>query len=617
MVVDDPRAALEACLADLAGNKPADAVLQALRTLEPALRDDTVTRARFLRARAIATNRLGFGGEALGDLHEARRLLEGGDHRQELAPVYQAIATVFSWRGESREAAFALLRVVAEASGNPLTVALALIEAGRLQMEIGRAADAQALLARALELGGAALPRREFQRAWVNLLQASIAAGAAGSARTQLTAMGQVLAQAPARLLLLAHLEVTRSAAKSGDFAAAATALDCARAHAPDADDAFERVEIAETQAELALARGDAERAAALLGNVVSRYADDDLAAREVRARLVQATALERLDRHNEAERTLSAALRRALTRGLTGHADTVRSRLMADHGGPQRIADAPAGSTEIDPQRRFVRQRALGSGAFGKVSRAYDLELGIEVAIKRAARGAHYDPALREQLLQAARTEVAAAARLDHPGIARVYAVLPVEGGDTLVVEEFVAGPTLREAMLTFDAARSLDVLAHIAFALAAVHGAGVVHRDLKPDNIILRGGATPVLIDFGVALLAGARGGAGAGTPAYMAPEQARGRRVDQRADLYALGIIAYEMLNGERPAPSQTRSRFRGYGEMRRVRRALGSRGIDPAIARLVSHLMAPHPAQRPQSAAGIGNIFAQAGEARAKG
>src|SRR5438874_9480663 len=143
----DPRAALAACLADLAENKPPDAVLQRLRAIEPTLRDE-ILRARFLRARAIATNRLGFSGEALGDLHEARRLLEGGEHPQELAAIFQAIAMVFSWRGESREAALTLLRVVAEAKGDPLAVALALIEAGRLQMEIGRPADAQALLAR-------------------------------------------------------------------------------------------------------------------------------------------------------------------------------------------------------------------------------------------------------------------------------------------------------------------------------------------------------------------------------------------------------------------------------------------------------------------------------------
>lgn len=611
----DPRAVLQACLDDLADNKPANAVLQRLRAIEPVLPDDATVRANFLRARAIATNRLGFAGEALGDLHEARRLLESGEHPKELAAIFQAIATVFSWRGESREAALALLRVVAEASasGDALAVALALIEGGRLQMEIGRPGEARALLVRALELAATLLPKREFQRAWVNLLQASVTAGEAERARTQLATMPEALAQAPARLLLLAQLEAARCGLKSGNFPGATAALEQARAHAPDGDDAFERVEIAEVEAELALARGDAEKAAALLGSVISRYADDDLATREVRARLVHAKALEALDHANEAERTLSAALRRALAYGLTGHADEVRSRLMAEHGGPSRLSDLPVAGTEAEPERRFVRQRPLGSGAFGKVMRAYDLELGIEVAIKRASRGAHYDPAVRQQLLQAARTEVAVASRLDHPGIARVFGLLSIQGGDTLVIEEYVAGPTLRQAMQAgLDPAHSLNLLSRIAFTLAAVHGAGVIHRDLKPDNIILRGGDAPVLIDFGVALLAGKRDLPGAGTRAYMAPEQARGRSVDERADLYALGVIAYELLMGDRPEPSRSLVPFTGLGQMRQIRKELVKAGIDPDIAQLVSRLVAPRQALRPRSAAAVGNLFAQASE-----
>src|SRR3954465_12825552 len=187
-MTEDPRAVLEDCLTDLAENRPADVVLQRLRALESMLPDDAVARARFLRARAIATNRLGFASEALGDLHEARRLLETGDHGGELAEVFRTIATVFSWRGESREAALALLRVVAEARNDRLTIALALIEAGRLQMEIGRPADAQALFTRALACD-AGLPKREHQRAFVNLVQASVAAGHIDEARARLGAM--------------------------------------------------------------------------------------------------------------------------------------------------------------------------------------------------------------------------------------------------------------------------------------------------------------------------------------------------------------------------------------------------------------------------------------------
>ena len=571
--------------------------------------------ARFLRARAIATNRLGFAGEALGDLHEARRLLEGSEHGSELAEIFRAIATVFSWRGESREAALALLRVVAEASASDdkLAVALALIEGGRLQKEIGRPADAQALLARGLELGSSVLPKREHQRAWVNLLQASVAAGHTEQARAQLARMDEALTGASARLLLLAELEGARCALYTRDFAAAAAALDRAALHAPESADAFERVEIAETQAEFALARGDAASAAALLTPVMARYADDDLAAREIRARLVQARALEALGRTDEAERTLGAALRRALARSLTGYADQVRSRLMTDYSGPTRIGDTPL-ATEVDPAQRFVRQRQLGSGAFGKVSRAYDLELGIEVAIKRAARGTNYDPALRDRLLQAARTEVIATARLDHPGIARVFGVLPVQGGDTLVIEEFVEGPTLRQAMEAgLDRARSLALLSRIAFALAAVHGAGLIHRDLKPDNVILRGNDAPVLIDFGVALLAGERHQAGTGTPAYMAPEQARGQSVDARADLYALGVMAHEMLSGARPEASRSRLPFTGFAQTRAIRSSLTAMGIAPDVAELVSRLLAPRPWLRPGSAAEVAKLFAKASNA----
>jgi tRNA A-37 threonylcarbamoyl transferase component Bud32 len=611
MASEDARAALDACLADLGENKPAEAVLARLRALEPALRDDALLRARFLRARAVATNRLGFAGEALGDLHEARLLLEGGDHGGELAEIFRAIATVFSWRGESREAALALLRVVAEARDDRLTIALALIEGGRLQMEIGRPADAQALFARALALP-AELPKREFQRAWVNLLQTSVAAGHIEQARAQIATAGKTLDAAPARLLLLTELETARCALAARDFDAASAALDRAALHAPDSLDAFERVEIAEAQAEFALARGDAANAAALLAPIIARYADDDLAAREVRARLVQAKALEALGRTDEAERTLGAALRRALARSLAGYADEVRSRLMADYGGTGRIAGAPLGA-EVDPAQRFVRERPLGSGAFGKVSRAYDLELGIEVAIKRAARGKNYDPALRDQLLQAARTEVIAVARLDHPGIARVFGVLPVHGGDTLVIEEFVEGPTLRQAMEAgLDRARSLSLLSRIAFALAAVHGAGLIHRDLKPDNVILRGGDAPVLIDFGVALLAGARHQAGTGTPAYMAPEQARGDKVDARADLYALGVMAHEMLTGARPDVPRSLMPFTGFGQMRAIHASLAAKSIGPAIAELVARLLAPRPRLRPPSAADVATAFARASE-----
>ena len=247
-------------------------------------------------------------------------------HSAEFAEIFLAIATVFSWRGESREAALALLRVVAEASAtnDKAALSLALIEGGRLQMEIGRPAEAKALFNRALEIGASLLPQREYQRSWINLLQARVAADQTDVAREQLSAMSDALAGSPARLHLLAHLAAARVALNSGDVTGAAASLDRARAHAPEAADAFERIEIAEVEAELALAHNDPKTASNLLVKIISRYAEDDLASREVPARLIHAKALEALGRTDEAERTLGAALRRALARGLTGYADEV-----------------------------------------------------------------------------------------------------------------------------------------------------------------------------------------------------------------------------------------------------------------------------------------------------
>ena len=613
----DAGAVIEQAFADLAANVPADVILPKLRAVEAEVEMEPRLKARFLRARAVATNRLGFGSEALGDLHDARRLLETVDDADELARVFLALATVFTWRGDGREAALALLRAVAEASvaGDRNATALAMIEAGRLQIENGRPADAQALISRALELGGDTLPKREYQRAWINLLQVSVAAGMIGPARQQRAQTATILAEAAPRLHMLERLESARLDRLAGDYPAARAALAGATECAPGDPDSFERVEIAHAEAELALAQGEAATAARLLHAVViPRYASDDLAAREVQARLLHAEALEFLQHWEECDRTLGAALRRAIARGLTGYADRVRSRIAA-RGSDQQAGmsgDVPAAAVS-DTAARFVRQRPLGAGGFAKVLRAYDLELGVEVAIKRSSLKDLYDPALRGRLLEAARTEVEAASRLNHPGIARVYGLLADSNGDSLLIEEFVEGPTLRDALKTpLAPARVFDLLARIAFSLAAVHATGVVHRDLKPDNIILRGGAAPVLVDFGIALLKHGDDSAAGGTPGYMPPEQARGGRIDPRADLYALGVTAYEALTGGLPeAPSSFMSTIAtSWLRVRALVTRLADAGVDAGAARLIGQMMAPHPRWRPASAAIVGASFAEA-------
>jgi eukaryotic-like serine/threonine-protein kinase len=204
---------------------------------------------------------------------------------------------------------------------------------------------------------------------------------------------------------------------------------------------------------------------------------------------------------------------------------------------------------------------KPLGAGGMGEVYRARDPRMGREVAIKISAE--HFSDRFSR--------EVHAVAALNHPNICQLYDV----GSDYLVME-LVEGPTLtekiRQGAVPLDEA--LQIARQIADALEAAHEKGIVHRDLKPGNIILRPDGTVKVLDFGLAKVTGnpssgerfdhsqsptldpvSRVGVVVGTAAYMPPEQARGKLVDKRADIWAFGVIVYEMLTGERLFAGET--------------------------------------------------------------
>lgn len=206
----------------------------------------------------------------------------------------------------------------------------------------------------------------------------------------------------------------------------------------------------------------------------------------------------------------------------------------------------------------RYSLERELGRGGMGVVYLAQDVGLDRPVALKLLPTALAAQPTLRERFLHEART----AARLSHPHIVPIHLVDQV-GDFVFFVMSFVEGQTLGERVRERgpvpprEAAR---ILREVAWALAYAHAQGVVHRDVKPDNILLEAGSGRALVtDFGIARAGAVAGLTGVGdilgTPEFMSPEQASGEEVDGRSDLYALGVVGHYVLSGKLPLQGAT--------------------------------------------------------------
>ncbi|HEY8379542.1 MAG TPA: protein kinase [Nannocystis sp.] len=253
----------------------------------------------------------------------------------------------------------------------------------------------------------------------------------------------------------------------------------------------------------------------------------------------------------------------------------------------------------------RYRIEALVGRGGMGAVYRAVDVLVGDVVAIKVL------DGAVTPKLVEAFRREVRLARRISHPNVARTHD-LGEHGGSPFLIMEFVEGSTLQDLLRQHSqlggmpATRAAKIGVAVCDALAAAHAAGVVHRDLKPANILLEREGRVVLTDFGIArpLDAGVQTQGLLGTPLYMAPEQVAGAAVDARADLYAVGLVLYEMLTGRLP--------FTGDNAFAAALARLSEPPVDilslrpdlpHPLAALVMECLAREPEQRPASAVAI--------------
>lgn len=324
-------------------------------------------------------------------------------------------------------------------------------------------------------------------------------------------------------------------------------------------------------------------------------------------------------------EQALAAAVElgspQALAEALAA-AEAQRSALGGPAVASAAVADAPA---LLGGRYRLLR--CLGSGGFGAVYEAEEVALGLRVAIKLLNRSALAEPRMRERFLQEAR--MVAELRSPHVVTLHDYAVTPPPARMPYLVMELLAGKPLSHDMMRGVLAprRALHIMAQVCAALGEAHAAGIVHRDIKPDNILLvrrQGpgvGATAEasaynsdgsgeadfvkVVDFGVARMCGpsTRASDVLGTPAYISPETLASEPVDGRCDLYAVGMLLWQMIVGELPFPGKNQAvMMKSHLDApRRYPRQVNPRiRLPDALEVLMTRLIARQPAERPVSA-----------------
>jgi serine/threonine protein kinase len=260
-----------------------------------------------------------------------------------------------------------------------------------------------------------------------------------------------------------------------------------------------------------------------------------------------------------------------------------------------------------------------LGSGGMAEVYRARDTRLGREVALKVVNEALAGDPDLVRRFEQEARL----AGSLNHPNLVAVYDV-GVQDGAAYFITELLKGESLRERLShgRIPIQTALDWGAQLAQGLAAAHAQGIIHRDVKPENVFVTSDGHVKLLDFGIAKLTeqsrvgGRHGilddtvtpiggatqtGAILGTPAYMSPEQVRGESVDARTDIFSLGAVLHEMLSGQRPFPGSPLES--SHAILNEEPPPLPDE-VPAVVARVVQRCLAKEPARRLQSASDLG-------------
>lgn len=573
----------------------------------------SLLRARALHVLGLALGRTSSVPAAADALLSAAELYESLGNRPKHAEVYDSLGMLHESHGRVDYAMsfFALSLADKALSNDRAGMAITLGNMGRAHLREGRFRDALTCFERDAELSAALGDLRGQAKTLQDIGRTHAAAGDLAAAETALMqSIGRANQERAVDLLFFGRRELAVVRIAQGRLDDADHELSIAEGSLPDGADSIARLLIAIARGQLLAARGDA-RAIETLQSAVDQLSAADLPDLEIPARLALARALIREKSTATAEACLRDGFIRAKEFGSTRYLhdlDEAMTQLdLVDGAVSESYRPLHAGASP--PPGSYILRQPLGAGTYGEVFRAFDPRRDRDVALKRIHVSRLYDVAQRQRLISSAHIEIEAASRVRHPGVVRVWAIGTEPDGDLYVVQDYIPGHPLRRQFVSQPSTPIADVLrcvGQIADALAALHACGVIHRDVKPDNVIVREDGSPVLVDFGVAQIPNLdRLGKDAlvGTLEYLSPEQARAEKIDGRADLYSLGVMTYEWLAGCRPLRLRGESVPAMIDDLeRRFPPPLSDFRPDlaGAINELVMGLMSKHVRRRPASA-----------------
>ncbi len=320
-----------------------------------------------------------------------------------------------------------------------------------------------------------------------------------------------------------------------------------------------------------------------------------------------EAGFLLRLEHMASTERA-SSAERKSTGSHVSLRPRTTRSHQITEgHAAALRSQPPPADHTGRIIANKLRIEELVGTGGMGVVYRATHLGLHIPVAVKVL----HGELQRDLDFCRRFQAEALAASRLDHPNLTRVLDFGQEPDGLVYIAMEFLDGVDLRTELARrqpFALARIVDLLSQVCAGLSHVHARGIVHRDLKPDNLLLvaghndEGQAIEVakVCDFGIALMRGASAQELVGTPEYMSPEQCAGEELDARSDVYACGVLAYEMATGRTPFEGQSHAAIFNLHMHVAPTPPSKVRPVDARLEAIILKALAKDPSERQQSA-----------------